>query len=382
MIGAELKIKLVPTSYNPNDVIILLKDMTGEMKELSAEQREKAIQSGVHYSEMLPQENRLSQEYLNCYNIAMLNHSREIAKQVATVAEIMLSRTFQLSMKMPIIVSLARAGIPVGILIKRYIKFKYGLDCPHYAISIIRDKGIDINALDFIYNKEIEQEKNITDNICFVDGWTGKGVIKTQLVDAVKQLKGLSNKWDNLKDDLYVLADPANYTQLCGTHDDYLLPSSCLNSTISGLISRSILNSQVNVIKGDFHGACYFKKFEDIDKSNEFIDEITKEMRKDLGKIDYELKPITGEIGMNTILDVCKRYKIGDYKKAKPGIGETTRVLLRRVPWKVLLNETASKDDIDLRHIFTLCKEKNIPIEVTKLGNYKVCGLIKELADA
>ena len=34
--------------------IVLLKDLSLEMKEMSTEEREKAIQNGVHYSEMLP----------------------------------------------------------------------------------------------------------------------------------------------------------------------------------------------------------------------------------------------------------------------------------------------------------------------------------------
>ena len=70
----------------------------------------------------------------------------------------------------PIIVSLARAGIPVGILIKRYIKQKYGVDCPHYAISIIRDKGIDINAMEYIYNQQIKGALNCVENFYFNEG--------------------------------------------------------------------------------------------------------------------------------------------------------------------------------------------------------------------
>ena len=49
-----------------------------------------------------------------------------------------------------VLVSLARAGTPIGILAKRYIKYKYNLNLPHYTISIIRDKGIDENALKYI----------------------------------------------------------------------------------------------------------------------------------------------------------------------------------------------------------------------------------------
>ncbi|MBW7456051.1 hypothetical protein K0U00_18640, partial [Paenibacillus sepulcri] len=43
-------------SYAPSDVIFLLKDLSGVQLERPTEDREEAIQSGVHYSEMLPVE--------------------------------------------------------------------------------------------------------------------------------------------------------------------------------------------------------------------------------------------------------------------------------------------------------------------------------------
>jgi hypothetical protein len=39
-------------------------------------------------------------------------------------------------------------------------------------------------------------------------------------------------------------------------------------------------------------------------------------------------------------------------------------------------------DDPDIQHILELCKEKDVPYEKYPMGNYKVCGIIKELADA
>ena len=90
--------------------------------------------------------------------------------------------------------------------------------------------------------------------------------------------------------------------------------------------------------------------------------------------------------GMNVVENIQRDYGISDYKKIKPGIGETTRVLLRRVPWKVLLNTSIdlnNHDDLDeVHHILYLCEQKGVPIERYDLGNYKACGIIKELADA
>lgn len=77
------------------------------------------------------------------------------------------------------IISLARAGTPIGILIKRYLMQKYDVVVAHYSISIIRGRGIDHNAMEYIL-----RHHNARD-IQFVDGWTGKGAIQRQLMAAM-----------------------------------------------------------------------------------------------------------------------------------------------------------------------------------------------------
>ena len=42
------------SSYNEEDVTFLLKDISGLVKEEDNDSREKAIQSGKHYAEILP----------------------------------------------------------------------------------------------------------------------------------------------------------------------------------------------------------------------------------------------------------------------------------------------------------------------------------------
>ena len=165
-----------------------------------------------------------------------------------------------------------------------------------------------------------------------------------------------------------------------------MIPSACLNSTVSGLISRTILNDKIDVENGDFHGAVYFKQFEDIDRSKEFIEKVWSQLVKIMWTKDvvHEVNP--DKTGMITVKNIQKKYNISDYKKIKPGIGETTRVLLRRVPWKVLVNTSVdmnNPDDVEeLQQIMYLCEQKKVPIETCDIGNYKVCGIIKELADA
>ena len=72
-------------------------------------------------------------------------------------------------------------------------------------------------------------------------------------------------------------------------------------------------------------------------------------------------------------------YGISNVHFVKPGIGETTRVLLRRMPWKVLLREDVCETDLDIKHIIQLATEKSIPIERFPLNAYKCCGIIREV---
>lgn len=375
---------LVRTTYKKDDCIILLKDLTGVMKPLSTEEREKCNQSGVHYSEMLPEEKEPSAAYKDIYDKAVERTKSDMTKWVAQLGEIIMAKTEN---RKPVLLSLARAGIPLGVLIKRYIKVVHSVDCSHYAISIIRDKGIDINAMKYVYDAEVKNGQCRVEDFIFIDGWVGKGVINQQVCDAVKELKSINSKWKTLKDDLYVVTDSANVTKYCATRRDCMLPFACLNSTVSGLISRTILNNHIDTGSGDFHGAVYFKQFESIDQTNKYIDTISADdMKKASSMVDksnIQGLPFGELTGMEVVNKICKEFNISDYKKVKPGIGETTRVLLRRVPYMVLINSNVENNDEDIQHILELCKQKNVRTERYDLGDYKVCGVVKDFnADA
>jgi len=68
------------------------------------------------------------------------------------------------------VVSLARAGTPIGALLVRALRQLGRTDARHYSISIIRDRGIDENALRYI----LRREKREPAGLAFVDGWTAK----------------------------------------------------------------------------------------------------------------------------------------------------------------------------------------------------------------
>ncbi len=359
------------TSYNKEDVVLLLKDITGMIVEKPTDEREKLIQSGVHYSEMLPIEYEPGEEYNRLYKLALEKYGEKVYKAVAITAEkILLAKG-----KDVVLVSLARAGTPIGILIKKYLKFVYNFDVPHYTMSIIRGKGLDSNAMKFLLSKYKPVQ------LQFVDGWTGKGAILNELKSEIRKFNGVS-------DELAVLADPANICRICGTHEDFLIPSSCLNSTVSGLFSRTVLNDTIiDIDKGDYHGSVYYEKFIDKDMSNSFLNEIVSYFnRKDCCdnymkavKEYYEEKNESYN-GMSEVIRIKEREDISDINFIKPGIGETTRVLLRRVPWKILVKDIEDKERIG--HILELANEKNVcVVEDKSLMRYNCIGIIKNMAD-
>lgn len=360
--------RLVKTSYDSSDVTILLKDISGLITPLATEEREKLNQSGVHYSEMLPLEYKPTQQYMSIYYEALETLSYKTANATAILAD----KLFAKYGSKLVLVSLARAGTPIGILLKRFLQYKYNITVPHYSISIIRGKGIDENAINYI----VKQHGAF--GIQFVDGWIGKGAINEVLCEACDTLKECAPKFANLDATLAVLSDPAFITDLCGTHEDFLIPSACLNATVSGLISRTFLRSDL-IGPHDFHGAIYYGDLESEDKSIEFIDTVCHYF----SQIDYqyfsevpEHKAITG---MEEVKHIAKAFGINDISKIKPGVGETTRVLLRRIPYCVLVRK---KEDIqNFPHIQRLCEEKNIPIRQYPLQAYQVCGIIKTLSD-
>jgi len=357
------------SSYKKEDVEILLKEVTGMIKPLDTLEREKLIQSGRHYSEFLPLEYRPTDEYIRIYEEALDKNAKLTADAVSLVAE----KILKVKGENVVIVSLARAGTPIGILIKRYIKKKYNIDIKHYTISIIRDRGIDKKAISYILSKHKASD------IQFVDGWIGKGAI-------INELKKEMKEYSDISANLAVLSDPAGLTSLYGTKEDFLIPSSCLNATVSGLFSRTILNDDI-IDENDYHGSVFYEELLKEDRSNEFLDTIEKQFDTSISIEEtfdtntiVENKEIVDILQNNKdIASIKEKFNIKNINFIKPGIGETTRVLLRRIPYMVLIGENVADNEIE--HILRLCKEKNVKTKTYPLVNYKVCGIIKNMSD-
>lgn len=353
------------SSYTENQVHWLLKDLSEVPLEAPTEDREEGMQNGGHYSESLPMEYVPGAEYTELFKESLRENARKLAAGVGVLSEQLLREKG----KGIVLASLARAGTPVGILIKEYLKEYHSIDAPHYAISIIRGKGIDENALRYIGERHPENA------VIFIDGWTGKGAITREIADAIKLYNSTFKA--NYSSDVAVLADPGHCVRLYGTREDYLIPSACLNSTVSGLISRTVLRDDL-IGPGDFHGAKFYREYMESDLSQFFIQEIVKEYDENLAKevalllASHNATAPTWS-GWESVEKISEEYGINNVNLVKPGVGETTRVLLRRVPWKILVDPAKRPN---LRHILVLAEERGVTIEERADMPYSAIGLI------
>ena len=70
-----------------------------------------------------------------------------------------------------------------------------------------------------------------------------------------------------------MIADPGFCSTLFGTRADILVPSACLNSTVCGLVSRTVLNELIR--PGMFHGAKVYRELPGADRSAQFLDAVS-----------------------------------------------------------------------------------------------------------
>ncbi|MGP2441390.1 phosphoribosyltransferase [Streptomyces sp. JW3] len=356
------------SSYAPDEVGWLLQDLSDTTLEAPTEEREEAIQKGgAHYAESLPVEYQPSEQYQELFHAALRTSAARLAQAVGAVTElVLLERSPR-----PVLVSLARAGTPVGVLMRRWARFRHGLDLPHYAVSIVRGRGIDANALRWLAAHHDPAD------VVFVDGWTGKGAITRELAAAIEEFEA-SDGITGFDPEIAVLADPGSCVRTYGTRDDFLIPSACLNSTVSGLISRTVLRADL-VGPHDFHGAKFYRELAGADLSPAFLDAVAARFPEVADAVDVQAKELhaadrtpTWE-GWAAVERISAEYGIHDVNLVKPGVGETTRVMLRRVPWKVLARAGAGAD---LDHVRLLAAQRGVPVEEVADLPYTCVGLI------
>jgi hypothetical protein len=358
---AALEPALAPFSgsYDPDDVQFLMKPVA--LAPTDVADKERLIQSGVrHYSEMIPQETVPGEAYLALYRDALARNGARLARDIVNLAGALVARAE--GRPEIVLASLARAGTPIGVLLRRALR-RLGVAAPHYSISIIRDRGIDREAL-----RHIAARHDPRDTV-FVDGWTGKGAIAGELRNS---LSGASPC-------LAVVADPAGQADLAATSEDYLIPSGILNAIVSGLVSRSILNDSV-VGPGDFHACVHHRQLAPHDLSRDFVDSADAlakgERPRPLTRTEAERHEaaLACEVLMARLM---RDHDVADRNRIKPGIAEATRAVLRRLPERLLVRD---EGDPDIHHLLLLAGESGLAVgPLPADSRYRAITIIRTL---
>lgn len=108
-------------SYCPDEVVFLVKDLSGALAEVSRADYEQGIDEGRHYAEMLPDEEfRPTAEALDLFDRALQRSAQRLALAVGIATEHVLVRRGPRT----VLVSLCQTGTPVGILLRRWAKWQ------------------------------------------------------------------------------------------------------------------------------------------------------------------------------------------------------------------------------------------------------------------
>lgn len=337
-------------SYAPEDVTFLLKPVS--MAATDVARKEQLIQTARrHYSEMVAPETLPDRAYLELFHAAERRNRSRLAADIASLAAHLAARAAGREF---VIASLARAGTPIGVLLVRMLR-ALGVPAVHYSISIIRDRGIDREALRYIAGRH---DPAMT---VFVDGWTGKGAIAGEL------RRSLADRPFGFAPVLAVVADPAGQADIAATADDYLIASGLLNGIVSGLVSRSILSAET-VAAGDFHACVTYPQFAAADLSRSFVDSVLGAVRDSAPRPIGSHAARRAELGRaceDMLRYVMDRADVRNPNRVKPGIAEATRAFLRRVPDRLFVRDRA---DPDVAHLLHLAAQVRVAVEALPVG--------------
>ncbi|WP_291425960.1 cysteine protease StiP domain-containing protein [Deinococcus sp.] len=318
----------------PADVTIHLRPAQARL--VSVAEKEALIRSGVSYGELLAPEKVPSEAQQGAYSNALARNGERVGALIAGLTAQLLR-----DYSRPVLVSLARAGTPVGCAMRRLARRWAGTcgtpELPHHTLSIIRGVGIDRVALAQV------RAAHPGATLIFVDGWTGKGSILGTLAASLPP---------EVAPVLAVLSDPAGVATHAATTDDLLLAHAVLNATVCGLLSRTFMTGP-----HELHAACVEGKLRDWDVTAKYLaalDALTAPFGPDF-VLPSSPRPVRP---YQEVLRLAAELGVHDPSLVKPSVGEATRVFLRRQPAHLLLRDPTHPDT---RHLAQLAEGAGIP---------------------
>lgn len=330
------------SSYKDGQVTCLFSNFEGNL--LSIEDKEAMIRSGENYGNILSEEDRPEDEYLNIFDNLNKKLSTKLSVPIMQLVEHF--HTTHPVGRPIVLLSIARAGTPIGVVISSILKSRFNREVHHYSISVIHGYGIDKFAMDYVLKNHSNED------VIFLDGWVSQGRI-------TKTIESTASNW-SVNPQLYCVSDPSGIQNAVATREDILLPSAILNATVSGLLSRSVYNSE------GFDTVEYYSQYKDIDRTHHFIDqlvsccnEIDNIPQRDI--IDCSSQRLKA---LKQINNFCNQYGVIE-KDIKVGIGEVSRSLLRRIPTLVVVDHSAKEE---VEHMIYLSKKRNIELVFKNLN--------------
>jgi len=354
-------------SYKSSDVTFLLDPIV--VTEDGVPPGTPQAEGAAAYEVQIASEAPMSPLYLSYFYGALERNKTRIAYDVAQVARALAARPNEEL----VLASLVRAGTPIGVLLHRALVM-LGRKSVHYSISATRKRGSDPCALDAIIRDHSPED------IVFVDGWTGKGYIATELREAMHGFN--FSRHVNINPELVVLADLAGVAGLSASADDYLIPAAMLRSTVCGLISASMLNPRN--VPGLPDACLFYEHLRSYDLSAFFVDAVSEEVAKVLPSLvgtpviawDEEAKQQARLVSDAFVDETMRMYGIVERNKVKPGICEANRALLTRANQMQLVVRDLQGDGEDLANLLALAEAKGVVVSENSALPYRAAVLL------
>jgi hypothetical protein len=148
-------------------------------------------------------------------------------------------------------------------------------------------------------------------------------------------------------------------------------------------VSRTVLNDMIG--PGMFHGAKVYRELAEQDRSAQFLEAVS-------GRFDAVSASVTQRwpgifaadrtvtfAGMSVVERIQDEFGLPSWHLVKPSVGETTRVLLRRLPWRVLVRPDQRHR---LQHVLALAADRGVPVTDYPDMPYACVGLVKPVGAA
>lgn len=153
-------------------------------------------------------------ELMDEFRSPLASAVRELARQVCEVGG-------------PVrILSVMRAGLPIGLAVTKVASLN-GRDLQHGLLGFVRGGSEDLESVSEYVGTTV-----------VVDGWTGSG----------STLHEIRRRWRGGQLFIAAVADPGNFCDIAGTHEDLMCPHAVLQRTMSLGLGRLHVNSEGHAV--------------------------------------------------------------------------------------------------------------------------------------